>query len=31
VMHGGYMACTFSRSDGGSPECRHNVDVSEAC
>jgi len=31
VMRGGYMAGTFRRSDGGSPECRHNVDVSEAC
>jgi hypothetical protein len=31
VMHGGYIAGTFSQSDTGSPECRHIVDVSEAC
>jgi hypothetical protein len=31
VMHGGYIAGIFSSSDRGSPECRHNVDVSEAC
>jgi hypothetical protein len=31
VMHGGYIGGAFSQSDGESPECCHNVDVSEAC
>jgi hypothetical protein len=30
-MRGGYIAVAFSQSDGALPECRHNVDVSEAC
>jgi hypothetical protein len=31
VMRGGYIADTFNSRGGGSPECGHNVDVSEAC